>query len=334
MGTSESKHIDESQRLDTSHPSEDESHMTPPVNKRLMKLTDPRSPTDGVDRTPIVAEKPGSTDDTKTQVLRIDTHATPEATEAPDPRSPSCNVARTPQPFTFDDPRSPSGAVARTPFIPHEDNPGDPRSPTPGIDRTPFVKGEQKEAHNSSFECLVDDASVQENLNSSNNNIDIEDSSVTEPDSGNESQRLIKKQPVECDSGLTQIDTPQYEAELSKMVEQQTLDCDADDVESQDSQEEDEVAGIIYTDASEHKTKTKKHKKSLKDKVQQKFHGGAPRSPLSTRNLLSDSPSLHMSTGSNSVIYVDKANTRRRHTAPTPTRLVGRYEPILDKENV
>ncbi len=58
------------------------------------------------------------------------------------------------------------------------------------------------------------------------------------------------------------------------------------------------------------------------------------RSPLSTRNLLSDSPSLQMSAGSNSVIYTDKANSRRRHTAPTPTRLVGRYEPILDKENV
>ena len=120
MGASDSKHTDESQQLRSGHHSEDDTR-TPPINKRLMKLTDPRSPTDGVDRTPIVTEKPtGGENHHHATPLRIDTSVTPEPEDAPhDPRSPSCNVARTPQPFAFNDPRSPSGNVSRTPFIPH-----------------------------------------------------------------------------------------------------------------------------------------------------------------------------------------------------------------------
>ena len=59
----------------------------------------------------------------------------------------------------------------------------------------------------------------------------------------NESQKLIKK---ESQSGLTQIDTPQYEAELSKMVEQSlvTVYCEPEEASSQ---EEDDEPGLIST---------------------------------------------------------------------------------------
>ena len=111
---------------------------TPMLPPRFATLMDPRSPTDGVHRTPL-------------QVL-------PQQVLLLDPRSPSIGIERTPiQAINFDskqipsqvlphsavltDPRSPSAGIDRTP-IQISAKPAalaDPRSPTVGIERTPIL---------------------------------------------------------------------------------------------------------------------------------------------------------------------------------------------------
>lgn len=339
MGSSESKQSStETEKLNSSHQTtETDEDRTPIANRRVIQLTDPRSPPpDDVSRTPIVhAEKAAESAEPTSPVLKINTRITQEVTDMHDPRSPSCNVARTPQPFKFGDPRSPSQAVSRTPHIAHIEEQGDPRSPTPGVERSSFTPEEAgAEARRSSFECLVDESNPEQpaedetpNTSEHSNDGATHDDIVTEIESEEDSLKtqLIAPSTAEAEPTLKQINTPQYEAELSSMVTKNTIYCDAE--------EDGDDAPCLTTDSvSEHKTKSRK--KSLKDKVQQKFQGGAPRSPLSTRNLLSDSPSLRMHSDKGSVSYMEK---RRRHTVGvTPTRLVGRYEPMadnIDKEN-
>ena len=129
MGSSESKQSStETEKLNSSHQTTDtDEDRTPIANRRVIQLTDPRSPPpDDVSRTPIVhAEKPAAEPAEPTSpVLKINTRITQEVTDMHDPRSPSCNVARTPQPFKFGDPRSPSQAVSRTPHIAHIEEQG------------------------------------------------------------------------------------------------------------------------------------------------------------------------------------------------------------------
>lgn len=112
MGGTESKSINGDNK-----PDEDEQFHTPIANRRVKTLTDPRSPTEEVQRTPVQ-------------------RAVDEDAEFQDPRSPA--VARTPVPDDSD-PRSPTAGREPGPFVfpqPSED----PRSPTKTVARTPLTK--------------------------------------------------------------------------------------------------------------------------------------------------------------------------------------------------
>ncbi|XP_022099965.1 uncharacterized protein LOC110984265 isoform X3 [Acanthaster planci] len=116
MGTTESKAQHDKAQLQDKTTDEDNANHTPLSQRRLMKLRDPRSPTDGVQRTPIVVPKPGEVDDSfedpRSPTAKIARTPIPDDT---DPRSPTEGVSRTPCPFTYPDPRSPTINVPRTP---------------------------------------------------------------------------------------------------------------------------------------------------------------------------------------------------------------------------
>ena len=120
MGTTESKsHQDTANLKEHKDKSRDEdgSDHTPVTDRRLMKLRDPRSPSDGVQRTPIIVPKPGEIDDSfedpRSPTSKIARTPIPDT----DPRSPTAGVTRTPCPFTYPDPRSPTVNIARTPML-------------------------------------------------------------------------------------------------------------------------------------------------------------------------------------------------------------------------
>ncbi len=284
-----------------------DANHTPLSNRRLVKLRDPRSPTDDVTRTPIIVPKPGtSTDDSfedpRSPTIKIARTPIPDT----DPRSPTEGVSRTPCPFTYPDPRSPTINVARTPMLQQEDTgkfemPAAVQQET--IDETP--EEEQNESSNNSnsdMARLIDQSQPDEN---------------PQPDP-------LPSREHSNQNGLVQIDTPEYELQLSKMVEDQRL--------TEEAVEDSQKTSLI---ASSNGHSKKSRKTSLKLSLTAKIHGsqtGPPRSPLSTRNLEKDVPSVTLHSGHGLIVY-DKAGSRRRQASGTPTRLVGKYEPMLDKEN-
>ncbi|XP_022099964.1 cell division cycle-associated protein 3-like isoform X2 [Acanthaster planci] len=258
MGTTESKAQHDKAQLQDKTTDEDNANHTPLSQRRLMKLRDPRSPTDGVQRTPIVVPKPGEVDDS-----------------FEDPRSPTAKIARTPIPDDTD-PRSPTEGVSRTPCpftYP------DPRSPTINVPRTPVHK-----------ECQPGEELEAANL-----------ASVTKNPSRDIGQ--------DCHDGMAP-DTC-------------SLPSEADDCQK---------IGLIASDKGPSK---KSRRPSLTKSIKAKINGThsvPPRSPLSTRNLERDDPAARLLMG-NDVITYSKVGSRRTQASGTPTRLVGKYEPMIDKEN-
>ncbi|XP_071806103.1 uncharacterized protein [Asterias amurensis] len=280
---------------------------TPLTNRRLVKLRDPRSPTDDVSRTPIIVPKPGlSTDDSfedpRSPTIKIARTPIPDT----DPRSPTEGVTRTPCPFTYPDPRSPTINVARTPML-QQDN-----KSTGKFEMPPAVQPE----------TIAETHEEEQNLSSNNSNSDdtarLIDQSQPKPDP-------LLSQEHSSEKGLVQIDTPEYEQQLSKMVEEQRL--------TEETVEDDSQKTSLIASSNGHSRKSKKT--GLKLSLTAKIHGSQtapPRSPLSTRNLEKDVHSVSLHSGQGLIIY-DKTGSRRRQNSGTPTRLVGKYEPMLDKEN-
>ena len=83
-------------------------------------------------------------------------------------------------------------------------------------------------------------------------------------------------------------------------------------------------------------------RRSLKEKF---YYSAAQRSPLSTRNLIEDSPdpaykptNQHRGRGSKMGVAYQKAGLRKRlidngEEQESGDRIVGRYYPVMDKEN-
>lgn len=220
MGASESKSSNGEDRA-----GEEQFH-TPIANRRVQKLSDPRSPTDDVQRTPMQR----SVDDDDDFV---------------DPRSPT-SIARTPVPDDSD-PRSPTGGREPGPFVfplPSDD----PRSPSRIVARTPICKDAPKEFGIETVTVHQADDHIESSENSSNNNQQVSSnddiindntklSTSEDTESGvfqieTDKTNLVETEESEnanCDeggqqlSGQRNVNPPEYEMELTKMLEKQTI---------------------------------------------------------------------------------------------------------------
>ncbi|XP_069861157.1 cell division cycle-associated protein 3-like [Dipodomys merriami] len=74
----------------------------PPVNKHLAQVADPRSPSAGIQRTPIQVESSPQPSTPSGEQL-----VSPKQAQDPDPRSPTLGIARTPMKTSSVDPESP-----------------------------------------------------------------------------------------------------------------------------------------------------------------------------------------------------------------------------------
>lgn len=198
MGASESKG-------NTHEHLSEEQNVTPIQNRRVLKLQDPRSPSEDINRTPIVTD----------------------TTDFQDPRSPTAEICRTPVEETTD-PRSPTEGIPRTPANPFIFP--DPRSPSVEITRTPLIKSVEdekvfQESEEQSGELrrrTVESSDVgsdsKESINNNKNN--AEDNRLKDDQDLTEKSDVAKDVRDDGDTKaqpLTQINTPQYEVELAKM---------------------------------------------------------------------------------------------------------------------
>ncbi|XP_038061457.1 uncharacterized protein LOC119732132 [Patiria miniata] len=293
MGTTDSKadhdttHLQGTQDKPTD---EADGNHTPLSNRRLVKLRDPRSPTDEVQRTPIIVPKPGEVDDS-----------------FEDPRSPTTKIARTPIPET--DPRSPTEGVSRTPCpftYP------DPRSPTVNVPRTPMVKESEPDKFQmpsvGKHESIAEEGGDDDVQNVSNNN-------------SSDTALLIHRSHTSEEPEAASVASGTHKPSRENMPD--TGHTDEGDCQK---------ASLI---ASEKGPSKKTRRPSLTKSIKAKINGtlpAPPRSPLSTRNLDKDAPTVQVRMGDSAITY-NKMGSRRRQASGTPTRLVGKYEPMIDKEN-
>nr|XP_054768977.1 uncharacterized protein LOC129276615 isoform X1 [Lytechinus pictus] len=331
-----------SKSINGDKPDEDDQYHTPIANRRVKTLIDPRSPSEEVQRTPMQ-------------------RTVNDDSEFHDPRSPT--VARTPVPDDSD-PRSPSAGREPGPFVfPVAST--DPRSPTRTVARTPIAKDAPL---GSSMETVtVHQADTKEepcenttsNNNQDNDTIAKSSSDLEDPEPGvfqidSEKDHLVvddddddgpsSEEQETLKTELVKSDTPEYEMELSNMMEKQTLANEETEEQDQATLVLSDRELIFLAESPLSSSKVKKHsiRRSLKDKF---ISTSSQRSPLSTRNLLEDSPNpahrpaLRQQGGSTHKVGVayQKAGTRRRLTEGNQyaVQSVGsRYQPVPDKENI
>ncbi|XP_033097733.1 cell division cycle-associated protein 3-like isoform X2 [Anneissia japonica] len=271
---------------------------TPTSHRKL--LVDPRSPTTGIDRTPIAVEKSmGET----LRVCETDLNVTPTDEHfLEDPRSPNC--PRTPIPLN--DPRSPCGAVTRTPIFvkppsgQESDDKADPEKFVFTIKQTPSPPKIVTTEYTSEMEQSTGQAA---STSKATVHSKIED--VTE-----------------C---LKQISTPEYDEELTTLV--------------RSNMKNDVIYRDQHTDTKELPKKPKSNRPSLK-KIQKKkiqeMSQGQQRSPLATRNHHSDSPVVSSKTRTYIRLDRNTSDFRKRQNSlgSTGTRLSAKFEIFTEKENV
>ncbi|XP_030842726.1 uncharacterized protein LOC754059 isoform X2 [Strongylocentrotus purpuratus] len=332
MGGTESKSINGDNK-----PDEDEQYHTPIANRRVKTLTDPRSPTEEVQRTPVQ-------------------RAVDEDSEFQDPRSPA--VARTPVPDDSD-PRSPTAGREPGPFVFPQPS-DDPRSPTKTVARTPLTKDAPAELSIETVTVHQSDTNESCESSTSNNNqdndvipksasdiepsepgifqIDSEKENLVGEDSSSEVVEETQK------SELVKSNTPENEMELTNMMEKQTLANEETEDQDQATLVLSDREMIFLAEAPPSSSSSKAKKHSIRRSLKEKFTSTSQRSPLSTRNLLEDSPDparrvnlrQQGSTATQRMgVAYQKTGVRRtlakgnQYTVQT----VGRYQPVPDKEN-
>ncbi|XP_072174938.1 uncharacterized protein [Diadema setosum] len=322
---------------------EDEFH-TPVTNRRVQKLIDPRSPTDDINRTPLQRE-----------------------VDFEDPRSPTTKIARTPIPDDSD-PRSPSAGREVGPFVfPNASE--DPRSPSRIIARTPLTKDapknvsvEEVQVHqpeggdstenasnnNDSQECPAGDHSPSQEADSEVFKVETDSVKLVADDEDNEIEKCASE--AEGQEGLNQANTPEYEMELSDMVKKQTIANEEDGDRDHATLVLSDREMVFLTELPPSPVSSKAKKSGFRRSLKEKFQSSSSshqRSPLATRNLIQDSPDPSERTtaarkreGTTSrkvgvafqrpgAGHLSKADRPRSH----PVQVVGRYQPVLDKEN-